>query len=342
MIRAEIRTARLTLRPVAPEDEGAAVACLNDLAVTGWLSVVPHPYRAADFRAFQQNHAIPGQTFAVDDAEGLAGILGVENRTLGYWLAPARQGRGYATEAARSALAEHLAADPGDIASGYFDGNARSAKVLRKLGFVETGRDMKFCRALGQTRAHVRLTLTLAAFRAALPSAAASSRLTYRPLLPIDRDALHAIVSHHAVTRQLGPKWPWPADPDFTMTRSQGYHGAGFVWGIFRDGALIGTVGVTEGELGYALHPDHHRQGLATEACRTALARAFGPMGLDAVHAGVWADNAASLGLLRKLGFTVTGQDLGTSACRPEPAPGYRLRLTPSAFTAAAGIPPGV
>lgn len=167
MTRAVLHTARLRLRPVAPEDEAAVIAAINDIAVSGWLAVVPHPYTPADFQVFQSEYAIPGETYAVDDPQGLVGILGVEDRTLGYWFAPAAHGKGYATEAARSALAAHFAQDPSPIASGYFEGNARSANVRRKLGFVESGWGQKFCRALAQDRPHVDMRLTPDAFRAA-------------------------------------------------------------------------------------------------------------------------------------------------------------------------------
>ncbi len=170
MTRAEFQTARLTLRPVIPQDEGAVAAALNDLSVTGWLSVVPYPYTAADFHQFQTTMAKSGETFAVLDATGLAGIVGA-GRELGYWFAPRCHGQGYATEAARAVLAAQLADDPADVVSGYFEGNLRSANVLRKLGFVETGRGLKPCRALGTLRPHVDLRLTLAAFLAALPPA---------------------------------------------------------------------------------------------------------------------------------------------------------------------------
>lgn len=161
----EVQTARLRLRPVAAADEAAVVAALNDIAVTGWLAVVPHPYSAADFRQFHDGYATPGETFAIEDAQGLAGIMVVEDRTLGYWLAPSVHGRGYATEAARAVLALQFEDNPADIASGYFEGNHRSARVLEKLGFVECGRDMKFCRALNRDRPHVSMRLDLAAFR---------------------------------------------------------------------------------------------------------------------------------------------------------------------------------
>ena len=166
MTRAELKTARLTLRPVAPEDEGAVVAALNDIAVTGWLAVVPFPYTSADFQQFLTEIAHPGETFAVQDAEGLAGIIGA-GRELGYWFVPHCHGRGYATEAAHAVLAAQLAEDPSDVISGYFEGNYRSARVLQKLGFVETGRVSKHCRALGIDRPHVDMLLEPGRFRAA-------------------------------------------------------------------------------------------------------------------------------------------------------------------------------
>lgn len=325
MIRAELKTARLTLRPVSPEDEGVVVACLNDIAVSGWLAVVPWPYAAADFQQFQTEYAMPGASFAVDDAQGFVGILGVEDRTLGYWFAPQHHGRGYATEAARAALAEHFAQDPGAIASGYFEGNTRSANVLRKLGFVEVGRDTKHCRAMKTDRPHVALTLTHEAFTTALPIEARSARLTYRSLQPTDTDALHRIVSQFDVVRQLA-SFPWPPERDFTRSRAQPYVGDGFVWGVFMGPRLVGTVGVTGGELGYMFAPDVWGQGNGTEVCRTAIAHAF-DLGGDHLMAGVWADNAPSLGLLAKLGFRVTGQDVSLNRARGVDLAGYWLRL---------------
>ena len=323
--RAELKTARLTLRPVAPQDAAVAVACMNDLAVSGWLAVVPQPYSAADFHEFQQSYAVPGYTYAVDDATGFVGIVGIEDRTLGYWFAPVAHGNGYATEAARVALAEHFAACADDIASGYYEGNTRSAKVLGKLGFVEVGRGLKYCRALGVDRPHVDMGLTRVAFQAALPVEARSARLTYRALYPTDLEALHAVVSHFDVVRQLA-SYPWPADRDFTRTRAQPYGGRGFVWGVFLGGDLIGTVGVTGDELGYMFAPHVWGQGYGFEACRTAIDAAFG-CGRDYLEAGIWADNAASLGLLRKLGFVVTGYDRSLNKARGETVDGHILRL---------------
>ena len=322
-----LTTRRLTLRPVSAHDRAAVVAGVGDLAVARWLSVVPHPYTDADFDHFLTDIATPGEVFAVEDAQGFCGIVDVGDDILGYWIAPCAHGRGYATEAARLALAARFALSDGPMKSGYFADNERSANVLKKLGFVETGRNRIQCRALDQARAHVVVDLSRAAFVAALPVEATSARLSYRSLYPTDAEALHEVVRRWEVTRMLGPKWPWPADPAFTATRARPYRGDGFAWGVLRDAALIGTVAVTEGELGYSLRPDQHRQGLMFEACTTALDLAFGEMALPSVSANVWADNAASLALLGKLGFVVTGENTDTSPARPDPSPGYDLCL---------------
>ena len=322
--RAELKTARLTLRPVAPEDEGGVVAALNDLAVTGWLSVVPHPYSVADFDQFRTELAKPGETFAVLDHQGLAGIVGA-GRELGYWFAPRCHGKGYATEAARAVMAAQLAGDATDVVSGYFEGNTRSANVLKKLGFVEVGRGMRACRALGHDRPHVDLRLTLAAFRQALPVEAHGPRLTFRPLQNTDLEALHAVVSHFDVVRQLA-SYPWPPDRSFTRSRAQPFLGRGFVWGVFRDQRLIGTVAVTGDELGYMFAPDVWGQGYGAEACHIALKRAFAE-GRDHITAGIWADNAASLGLLHKLDFKIVGNDLSLNKARGVEVAGHMLRL---------------
>lgn len=322
--RAELQTARLTLRPVAPDDEGVVVAVLNDLGVSGWLSVVPYPYTAADFQHFLTDLAKPGETFAVLDAEGFAGIVGA-GRELGYWFVPRCHGQGYATEAARAVMAAQLAGDPADVVSGYFEGNARSASVLRKLGFVEVGRRMNHCRALRQNLPHVDLRLTRDAFVAALPIEARTARLTFRSLQATDLEALHEVVSHWDVVHQLA-SYPWPPEQDFTRTRAKPFLGRGFVWGAFLNGWLTGTVAVTGDELGYMFAPDVWGQGFGAEACRLAISRAFAD-GWDHLEAGIWADNVASLGLLRKQGFRVTGDDRALNKARGVEVAGHTLRL---------------
>lgn len=333
-LRAQLETARLVLRPLAALDAAAVISAVNDLTVSRWLSSVPHPYGLADFRHFLTQIARPGLTFVIEDDAGFAGIIGTE-REFGYWLAPRAWGKGYATEAARAVLLARFAADQTVLLAGYFSGNDQSARVLQKLGFVETGRGMRFAKSLGQEVASVEMRLTLPGFRATLPAAATSARLSYRAMQSIDADELHQIVQHRDVTRQLGPKWPWPADPAFTATRAQPFGGNGFSWAIFLGPRLIGTVAVTNGELGYMLHPEFWRQGMVIEACRNALDHAFRAPDLVVVRASVWADNLASQAVLNRLGFRQTGEHIAQSPSRPGGNPGYDLQLSRQAWLGA-------
>jgi RimJ/RimL family protein N-acetyltransferase len=158
------QTARLTLRPVIASDEAAVVAAIDDITVSGWLAVVPHPYSVPDFYHFLNDIAVPGETFAIEDGAGFAGIISLVDGELGYWLAPRAQGLGYATEAGRCLVAAHFGSSNELLTSGYFEGNTRSANVLAKLGFVETGRDLKHCVSRGADLPHVNVTLIREAF----------------------------------------------------------------------------------------------------------------------------------------------------------------------------------
>ena len=75
---------------------------------------------------------------------------------------------------------------------------------------------------------------------------------------------------------------------------------------MFREGRLIGTIGVTDGVLGYMLLPALWGQGFGTEALRTALTTAFADQDLAQITASIWGDNAASAGLLARFGFHET------------------------------------
>ncbi len=166
----QLRTARLLLRPLVEQDGPDVVTGLNDFVVTQWLSVVPWPYSAKDFQDFFPRIK-PGYTFAMQDAQGFVGVIDTA-RHLGYWITPRAQGLGYATEAGHAVLAHHFEQNRGEIGSGYFEGNAASARVLAKLGFVEIARDRLFNRARGQDLPHVSLHLTPAAYAAQANSVA--------------------------------------------------------------------------------------------------------------------------------------------------------------------------
>ncbi len=177
MTRAQLKSARLTLRPVVKTDCAAVVAALNDLRVARWLSSIPHPYGKTDFDHFFHHVAVKGKTFAVENMQGFVGICGVESQ-LGYWLVPQAWGQGFALEAARAVLADRFDANLGAVATYAFADNIPSLRILSRLGFVPSlhgvkqgeKQGVKMCRALGAARAHIEFTLNADQFRASNPN----------------------------------------------------------------------------------------------------------------------------------------------------------------------------
>lgn len=131
----QIKTDRLFLRPPEPNDAPAIAAALADDDVVRWLTRAPNPYRLSDAKEYIARAQGLGEVLMIHDATGLIGCIGC-GKELGYWLAKPAWGRGYITEAARAVLAEHFGPRKGgDLISGHYQGNDRSARVLDKLGF---------------------------------------------------------------------------------------------------------------------------------------------------------------------------------------------------------------
>jgi len=163
----QVKTARLVLRPPVAADVDALVTQLGDLAVARWLAPVPHPYdaaQAARFVARVRDEGLP--VLAIDAGAGLIGLVETGPR-LGYWLGRAHWGRGFGHEAARAAR-DHAFAVMGEaeMRSGYFLGNAASARILARLGFRPTEVTRETCRARGETFDHQNLVLTRAEWEA--------------------------------------------------------------------------------------------------------------------------------------------------------------------------------
>lgn len=163
----EIRTDRLRLRPYTASDRDAVVAGLNQIAVSRWLAKIPHPFTHDDLKLVGEDGASRWPKLAAIEHEGavIGGIGGGE--TLGYWLVPEAHGRGLGFEAAWSMVDysfRHLAIER--IASGVFEGNPASARILEKLGFAETGKGEEMCTALGRELPHTTYALTRDAWEA--------------------------------------------------------------------------------------------------------------------------------------------------------------------------------
>ena len=102
-------------------------------------------------------------------------------------------------------------------------------------------------------------------------------------------------------------------------------------WGVCLAGrdTVVGTIGFyrgfrdATGEVGYVMRAPYRRRGLMREALALVVAHGFGPLGLTTIEARTAADNAASIGLLERLGFAPRPSDdeLLTFALRPTPTP---------------------
>ena len=166
--RPALATKRLSLRRPNDGDVDAIVSIVGDWDVARRLARIPHPYGPADARFFLEQVVPAEWTWAItlrgfDELVGAIGLTpeGEETAELGYWLSPRHWGEGITTEAARAVVFfgfETL--ELPYLTSGYFEDNPASGRVLKKLGFIETGRDMRPCLAAGEEVPSVRMHLS--------------------------------------------------------------------------------------------------------------------------------------------------------------------------------------
>lgn len=152
-----IRSARLFLRPAFPEDSREVYEAICDAGIVSMLAQAPWPYLREDAEEFCARPADPlAPRFVVTlpGARGapIIGTVGFDRREggldMGYWIARDHWGRGYATEAGRAALEVVRALGHRRVQAGHYVDNPASGRVLRKLGFRETGEiSPAFCRA---------------------------------------------------------------------------------------------------------------------------------------------------------------------------------------------------
>lgn len=164
------RSERLFLRPAFPEDCGAILAGIGEESIVRNLARAPWPYTlddARNFAALPQDTRLPHFLVTVP-GKGVIGSAGMGEHEgepeLGYWIAREHWGRGYATEAAGAVLKVARALGHRRVVAGHFVDNPASGKVLRKLGFVPTGRPgRRFSLARGQMVDSVEYALDLEA-----------------------------------------------------------------------------------------------------------------------------------------------------------------------------------
>jgi RimJ/RimL family protein N-acetyltransferase len=143
------RTPRLLLRPGFPEDAPALAAAIADEAIVKHLAVVPWPYTLRDAEAFLASPRDPVlPSLLVFERTGgapeLVGYCSLKRRPsgaveLGYWIARAYWGRGFATEACLALIDIARTLGLPRLEAGHFIDNPASGRVLEKLGFEALG-----------------------------------------------------------------------------------------------------------------------------------------------------------------------------------------------------------
>ncbi len=160
----ELRTERLTLRPARAEDAPCFALGVSDFAVARWLTPLPFPFTlamASDWlRAAPEGNAAR-KLFIIDlEDRGLIGCVAL-GPELGFWISRPHWGKGYGTEAASAAVNWHFEETGADaIRSSAQHDNRASLRLKARLGFVETGREMRFSHALQHNVSHVLTRLT--------------------------------------------------------------------------------------------------------------------------------------------------------------------------------------
>ena len=161
----------------------------------------------------------------------------------------------------------------------------------------------------------------------------ATSRLLLCPHEPWDGDALVRGLNNFNVS-QWTARVPFPygpADAQSFLGLCRETKADVLRLAITREAALIGGIGVEDGEIGYWLAETQWGKGFATEAAHAVTDHAFEVLGLERMVARYRLGNEASRRILLGLGFTELGEADGFSK-----ATGSATRVMTLELTAAA------
>ncbi|MDP3460328.1 MAG: GNAT family N-acetyltransferase [Hyphomonas sp.] len=168
MSEIEIRTSRLLLRPVTPQDSGPFTQAVNDPRIYLMLASVPPEQTKAQTLAWIATHdrareEDTGHFYAITMPEG--GLCGIISATraqaedpfeIGYWLMPEYWGKGLCTEAGAGLIRWLESARRARVlVAGHFADNPASGRILTKLGFLPCGRSPMYSKGRGIKSDHV-------------------------------------------------------------------------------------------------------------------------------------------------------------------------------------------
>lgn len=182
-------------------------------------------------------------------------------------------------------------------------------------------------------------------------------RLELRPPSDNDLDALASLAASGVHDPAVQPfAVPWTDRPPAERARSvlQYHWSQRAAWkpenwtldfAVVRDGTVVGAQGMSardfailrEVTTGSWLGREHHGLGIGTEMRAAVLHLAFAGLGAHYATSGAFADNLASLGVSRKLGYAADGVERQVS--RGLPAKTLRLRLDRQTWESGHAVP---
>ena len=164
---------------------------------------------------------------------------------------------------------------------------------------------------------------------------ACTERTIIREMTADDLPAMYELYSDEAVAKWVEPLYEYEKELEFTKAYIENvysFYGYG-LWLVFdrRTGELIGRAGISvreiDGEkrceLGYIIRGDRQRQGMGFEVCTAVIEYAADCLMIDELWLCIEKDNTASIGLGKKLGFTL----YGSSVCDGKDCCLYRKKL---------------
>lgn len=140
-----LKTQRLTLRPIEDGDRDAMIRLLMDGRIKQGYMLPDYADEAEAEPMFQRLKALSQKDefvlTGIFDENGLAGFanrVSVEGGCieLGYVIAPECWNRGYCTEAVRALIAALFALGYDEVTAGAFEHNAASMRVMEKAGMA--------------------------------------------------------------------------------------------------------------------------------------------------------------------------------------------------------------
>jgi RimJ/RimL family protein N-acetyltransferase len=346
------RGEEVLLRAHREDDVPALVEMLSDPECARWLSGPPMPYTREHAREFVASRPDawaggPGERTLVIEVGGRAcGQVGLRpsgngSASVGYVLGSSARGRGVMAATLRRFAAWALRPES-DAEGGY------GLSVLHWMALVGNWPSRRVAWACGfQVEGHVRGLLThrgdlvdgwIGSLRRGddlrpvhpwlEPERIELGDLLLRGHVPEDAERIMQACAHPSTQRWL-PDLPDPYSLDdataYIDSREDEHAQAGGVyWAVADadDNRLLGEIGLMglghglsrSGEIGYWVHPDARRRGVATRALRAVARHGLlpleeGGLSLERIVVRVAAPNRPSHGVARAAGFTEVGRD---------------------------------